>query len=332
MIEGLAEQVLLELTANYVSLKEDWTADVIDSVKESALILMDIAGETISYEDAKQTSLEMLLERFLTGTEKTKTWGTCRVATPSAHGPITKLSLVSSAKEAIDLKNKNKIERQNVDVDVRSELSDNNNELFSELDASSEYLRAKLLMEAAGVSDRQSTKVSFQLLELRANKEMQSMTCDEVLSIQQQTREGWSKLQKECRQRSFRVANRSMQNLRQPTMPKTPSKRSASKSRTSTKPKRQQLNPPVQRQGRALPTNPKPSPKKKKTKSKHHSHCARLGCNVTNVSHPNTKFHPIPAEPKPLPLNNTKQGRYISWAGRVLLRKEVLDRCHFKVM
>jgi hypothetical protein len=238
MIEGLAEQVLLELTANYALLKEDWSDDVIEFVKDSALILMDIAGEMISCEDAKQMSLELLLERFLTGTEKTKTWGKCRVATPSAQGPITALSLVSSAKEAKDFKDKNKIERQkDADLNVRSKSSDSNKELFSELDATPEYLRAKLLMEAAGVSSRQSTKAGFRLLELRANKEMQSITCDEVLSIQQQAREGWSKLQQECKQRSFRVANHSTQNLRRPTTPKSARKRSAAKSFTNTKPK-----------------------------------------------------------------------------------------------
>jgi hypothetical protein len=290
-------------------------------------LVRGIIFEPTNAVSAKQMTLELMLERFLTGTERTKSWGVCRVSAPSAQGPITELSLVSSSKEAKDLKDKNKIERH--DVDVGSDSSDNNRELFSELDASPEYLRAKLLMEAAGVSIRESTKVGFQLLQSRANKEMQSITCDEVLSIQQQAREGWSKLQHECNQRSFRVANHSMRNLRQHTTLKSSRKRSATKSTSTTQSKRQQLNPPVKRQGRALPTKTTPSPKKKKTKSKHHSHCARLGCNVTNVSHPNTKFHRIPAEPKPLPPN-AKRSRYISWAGRVLLRKEVLDRCHFK--
>jgi hypothetical protein len=313
LLEGLAENIMIELTANYASLKEVWAPDIVELVKQSSLVLMDAAGETISHDDAIELSLDTLLERFLTGTEKTKTWGRCRVASPSAQGPITKLSLASPAKEAKDLKGNNKKQRGQVVVEEECN-STLDRELFSDSDASPSYLRVKMLMDAAGVGDSNSTKVGFRLLDKRANAEMQTMTCDAVLQLREQSVTMWTELKKQCQQRSFRVADHSKQNLRQP--PSRKRKRSSN----STSPKTTVV---LRRRGQSLPVH------KKKTRQQHHSYCARLGCNVTNLSHPHTKFHRLPAMPKPLPPK-AKKARYIKREGKVLLRKETNDRCHLK--
>jgi hypothetical protein len=316
VVDSLVRGIIFERT-NAVAAVDDggvWTADNIISVKQSSLILMDAAGETISHDDAMELSLETLLERFLTETEKTKTWGRCCVSSPSAQGPITKLSFTSSSKEAKDLKEKNKKQRGQVVVEEECN-STLDRELFSDSDASPSYLRVKMMMDAACVGDSKSTKVGFSLLEKRANAEMQMMTCDEVLQMREESVTAWTKLKNQCEQRSFRIADHSKQNLRQP--PTRKRKRSTKSMTANSSP------PNLRRRGQLLPI------RKKKTKQQHHSYCARLGCNVTNLSHPHTKFHRLPAMPKPLPPN-AKRARYIKREGKVILRKETFDRCHFK--
>jgi hypothetical protein len=175
------------------------------------------------------------------------------------------------------------------------------------------------------------SKIGWKLLERRANVEMQSVTCDEVLNIRSQTATDWNKLRQEAKERSFRVAAQSIQNLSHPkTSLETTSYASTNQKRIRSEcemPKHAKTTSPVRKHGRPLPTT-KPVPKKAKRKQ-HHSYCSRLGCNVTNLSHPNTKFHRIPAKPKPL-SPKAKRNQFIIHAGKELLRKEVLDRCHFK--
>lgn len=75
LYDGLAEHILLELASCISSLCENWTIETTSSVKESVIILMEAAGEFLSVEDQSTVPLDNLLERFLTGTEKMKTWG-----------------------------------------------------------------------------------------------------------------------------------------------------------------------------------------------------------------------------------------------------------------
>ena len=128
-----------------------------------------------------------------------------------------------------------------------------------------------------------------------------------------------------------------MQNLTQST-PKSPVAQSNKKKRNSTKPpandqpKHRKIAPNAltRKSNRPLPTNIKPTPKRSvKKKKQRQSYCSRLGCHVTNLSHPLTKFHHIPTEPKPL-SPNAKRAQYIGREGKVILRQEVLDRYHFK--
>jgi hypothetical protein len=99
LYEGLAEHILIEFAASYASLHENWSDDIVEAVKSSVLIIMEAAGETVSNQDANQLELDILLERFVTGTERVKTWnrrgGRAKV---SEQGPITKLSVSSPAK------------------------------------------------------------------------------------------------------------------------------------------------------------------------------------------------------------------------------------------
>jgi hypothetical protein len=83
---------------------ENWTIETTSSVKESVA-----AGEIISVEDKSTVQLDNLLDRFLTGTEKTKTWGRQgKLTNSSSQGPIDVLCFDSPAKKAKNLKERNK--------------------------------------------------------------------------------------------------------------------------------------------------------------------------------------------------------------------------------
>ena len=95
---------------------------------------------------------------------------------------------------------------------------------------------------------------------------------------------------------------------------------------STTQAKKQRTTYCLRRHGQARPS------RTKKQRNQQHisSYCSRLGCSVTNISHPHTSFHCIPAEPKPL-HPKTKRAMYIKRrGGQVVLRKEVLHQYHFK--
>lgn len=103
MLEAMSEHMLLELTPCINKLSENWTADTMCSIQHSVMILMEAAGEVVSEEEKTNVSIDDLLGRFLTGTEKVKAWGNRGVAGKvSKPGPITELCLDSPAKKAND--------------------------------------------------------------------------------------------------------------------------------------------------------------------------------------------------------------------------------------
>lgn len=78
-------------------------------MKESVIILMEAAGVILRGEDMSIMSLDNLLERFVTGTEKAKAWGQRgKLLNSSAQGPIEMLSFESPTKKAKVLKDSNK--------------------------------------------------------------------------------------------------------------------------------------------------------------------------------------------------------------------------------
>ena len=121
LYDGLAEHILLELASCISSLSEKWTNEVASSVKESITLLMEAAGVTDRGDDLSILSLDNLLERFLTGTEKAKAWGQQgTLSNSSAQGPIEMLSFESPTKKAKALKDRNKAiwnrDKENINV------------------------------------------------------------------------------------------------------------------------------------------------------------------------------------------------------------------------
>ena len=108
LYDGLAEHILLELTSCISTLSEKWTNEISSSVKESVVILMEATGVT-DLEDMSSMSLDKLLERFFTGTEKAKAWGQRgKLSKSSAQGPIDMLYFESPTKTAKALNDRNK--------------------------------------------------------------------------------------------------------------------------------------------------------------------------------------------------------------------------------
>ena len=104
LFEDLAEHMLLELAACMSSDiwdKSVWSDDDIEWMKRSIITLAEAAGEPVNTH--KQTdAIEDLLEKFVVGTQRRKTWKQ-RIKTPpkpSELGPIHKMNLQSTAKLA----------------------------------------------------------------------------------------------------------------------------------------------------------------------------------------------------------------------------------------
>lgn len=333
LLEDMAEHLLLELTSCLASLNEDWSPETMSEVKQRVIVLMDAAGETVSDEDRKSMTLDSLLDNFLTGTEKTKTWGVLnRSAKASQQGPITQIDLTSPAKKAKDLKNKNKKERHEHNGSGDNEEM-NTSDLPECDDSSPNYIQSIALMHSAGISTSTFKSVGFHVATLRADKQMSSVGVDGMMQIRAKTDEGWKQLCAEAEVRSFRQSPRQRANIsrkrqldEETANTTTPNKKGRNDSSTAKSVTPSPL-PSVQQSrkrgvsGWKLPTRP--------PTVKPHSRCSKEGCNVNNANTPHTRFHRIKKYPEPLKKNARKKD-YIKREGTKLLRAEILDRCDFK--
>ena len=348
---------------------ETWIPETERYVKGSVILLMEAAGEQIDDESKKMMSLTALLDRFLTGTEKNKAWGRRKAQSrPSEQGPIEKLSYDSPAKKAKMLQESNKKMRTQ-NQDRSDDADDDDVDLPSPPNitstSSANYLQSVLLMDCAGIDASTFSPVGFKLLTLRSKTEMHSMGTSDLLALRAKLGSDWKDLDTAAKERSFRTSGSHLDNLSKahsgskrtadtdhtpltnnPSTPapmNTPPPKSKKQRRLgqglpitqdwTNSPKPRKAKPPKPKPRNAKPPKAKPpkpkSPKPANHWSKIHSRCSRLGCNVTNVSHPNTHFHRIKAFPKELSKNASKK-RFIEREGKIVLRQEILDRCHFK--
>ena len=151
-----------------------------------------------------------------------------------------------------------------------------------------------------------ATPVSCRLLELRAAKQAKDAGIG-VLELAKTARRNWERLAAESKERTRRQSQSQVNNLL------------GRRKRSCTE---EDSNEPAQ----CLPVVATPSPKKK---LKARTYCARAGCNVNDANSPRMKFHQITKLPAPLKPNATKK-QYIKREGKIILRKETLDRCSFK--
>ena len=342
LYDGLAEHILLELTSCISTLCEKWTNEISSSVKESVVILMEAAGVTDRVEDMSSMSLNKLLERFFTGTEKAKAWGQRgKLSKSSAQGPIDMLSFESPTKKAKVLKDRNKA-IQNRDKENINVSEDRGEEVVNVIAQTikPQYLRISLLMSATG-KGMGGNQTGFRLLDMRANAEKNALGLKEIMVLQEDTQQDWDRLKKLAQMRSFR--HRTTNNMK-PRKKRAaddkcdaspqPSKKQRASKTTAVKNQRASKTDPVSKKQRMPQSQRASTPKKKQGKKKRltkmpHSYCSREGCEVNNINSPFTHFHRIPVVPAELPERASKR-QYIKREGQLLLRAEIADRCTFK--
>ena len=335
LYDGLAEHILLELTSCIASLSEKWTNEVASSVKESVQILMEAAGAVQRGEDMTNMPLDKVLEGFLTGTEKAKAWGQRKLSNSPAQGPIEMLSFESPTKKAKLLKDCNKIIRnrdtENINVSENCASEEFN---VNDQEIRPQYLRIALLTAATG-RGVVGNQIGFKLLNMRSNTEKNELGLKEIMTLQEDAQKDWEHLNMQAQARSFRNrTNNNLQPRKKHAINKKcdasprPSKKQRTSKVTAVKVQRASKTRPVP-QSQCASTQEKKQVKKKRLTKMPHSYCAREGCCVNNKNSPNTHFHRIPAVPAQLPKNASKL-QYIKREGKLLLRAEIADRCHFK--
>ena len=118
VLENLAEHLLLELAArlsdsidsgsyeeedqNWMWDMSRWSDDEVKSMTGHIVVLMDAVGESKSEEDMTCKCLPELLQVFVVGTERRKTWKQ-RIKMrpkPSELGPISAMKFMSTARRA----------------------------------------------------------------------------------------------------------------------------------------------------------------------------------------------------------------------------------------
>jgi len=204
LYDGLAEHILLELTSCISSLSEKWTNEITSSMKESVIILMEAAGVILRGEDMSIMSLDNLLERFVTGTEKAKAWGQRgKLLNSSAQGPIEMLSFESPTKKAKVLKDRNKAirNRHNENINV-SEDSASEGVNVTDQSIKPQYLHISLLMSATGKGIG-GNQTSFRLLDMRSNAEKNELELKEIITLQEEMQHDWDRLKKLAQTCSF---------------------------------------------------------------------------------------------------------------------------------
>jgi hypothetical protein len=337
----LAEHILLELASCISSLSEKWTNEVASSVKESVILLMEAAGVTDRGDDMSIMSLDKLLERFLTGTEKANAWGQRgKLSNSSVQGPIDVLSFESPTKKAKVLKDRNKtIRNRDKDINVSDDRASKEVNVNDQM-IEPQYLRISLLASATGKGVG-GNQTGFRLLDMRSNAQKNELGLKEIMMLQEAMQKDWDHLKKLAQTRSFRIrTNNNLKPRRKravdekdDTSPRPSKKQRACKTTAVNKP-RASKNQSVSKKKQIPQSQRASKPKKKQGKKKRltkmpHSYCAREGCCVNNTNSPLTHFHRIPAVPAELPKSASKQ-QYIKREGQLLLRAEIADRCTFK--
>jgi hypothetical protein len=98
LVNGSLGEMLEEIEE---SIKTPWSASDIDSMKQSILILCCAAGQPVSHHDTSCT-IQVILEKFIVGTEKRKVWKQkCKLPPKlSELAPIASMKLYSTARQA----------------------------------------------------------------------------------------------------------------------------------------------------------------------------------------------------------------------------------------
>ena len=316
LFEDLAEHMLLELAACMSSDiwdKSIWSDDDIEWMKRSIITLAEAAGEPV--DTHKQTDdIEDLLEKFVVGTQRRKTWKQ-RIKTPpkpSELGPVHKMKMESTAKLASSAVKRCTDMSEQILVE-QSDSDDNDQDMEDTVDLfTPDYGRVWSLMEAADCCEGMLEEgfAGIKLLSMRSDKD-QSRDKLEQTKLNKQARKDWKELKRLAKKRSIRNIEQKIKNL-----PSSSSSEQQSDSESPTK--------KTKTDHAVTPSPPKPLPQNT-TYIKPSMWCGCNGCNNNNVNSPNVKFHSVPSYPKEL-KPDPKRKSVINRGGKILLRQEVMDR------
>jgi len=207
MHEGLAEHILIELTSCISSFTR-WSPEEIALVKESIIILMEAAGESVMDGDKQSMAVAELLERFLTGTEKAKSYSqsASKSILDSQPGPFIEMCFDSPTKKSKELKYMNKkkkdtnqLGKQGGKVDV---FIHQLNESDNVGDDGPNYLKAFAFIKAAGIDVSSfGDSVGWKLLKLRADSTSNSF--NEIVDLHENMCKDWKLLKEATLKRSI---------------------------------------------------------------------------------------------------------------------------------
>ncbi|EJK72740.1 hypothetical protein THAOC_05696, partial [Thalassiosira oceanica] len=317
--EGLGEHVVAHLPPVFEAVASSWSPDDLESVKSSMVKLIEANGDTLSLQEVQSMNAHQLLERFHTSTDREKRWGFHKDRAATKPGPIAERTFTSTVKKAKDLKNTGKNQKaaeaepiddsdeppQLLDDAFKRDLED----VKAHWHGKPNYLSCLCLASAADIipddlaSNQHTVPVSCRLLNLRANKQAETMNVTDLLAMRTAAKSSWDRMVATTKKRSRRPNAGEFSG-------------SAEKRKRPTD--EDDLDCELPRQCVSYET---PKPKKKRP----HSYCRIKGCGVNNVNTPRAKFHMVPSMPKPLKENATKK-QYIKREEKIALRRETLDR------
>jgi hypothetical protein len=209
LAEDLAEHMLLELsslvTSPEIEQESGWDGDAVTSMRESIVTLMKASGNCALAEEMTSVStMHEMLQKFRTGTERTKEWNRQHKPPQAEHkGPMDVIVLDTPEHKAqimfnrVTPKNKQATDR---DAGVELFIPD--------------YIATDRLLEAAGISPARFEPVGFKLFQSRLMKEKARMAHvgDEIEPATNLLKQQWILMMKEAETRCHRNKSSMKQN------------------------------------------------------------------------------------------------------------------------
>lgn len=373
--DDLAEHILMELAARLngsvhevregINNTEDmmldintWKEDNICSIKKSILSLIDAASPALTHLDTSQ-SIPEILQQFVVGTEKTKTWKEkCKMPPKSSElAPVTDLqfwSTARTAKEKLRIKSEHNILPPSIALsddgdddddddeeegsDHEADDSDHSIDIVPQdlLTFTPDYKRIWSLMCACGAIEDECKFIGVRLLADRANKQLNELDAYQKNALSRNSSKEWAILRKEAKKRSRRISQPQKDNLKRKVLSLKPMEKSVEPLQTTLSVVTP--TPRIRRAGHFLPlclqTPSTPSipqaeqiPPTKREKKKYRK-CHKLGCQVNNQNpeYCHIKFHQVPKHREELTSKSPRKQSVIQRQGINFQRREMLRR------
>ncbi|KAL3776380.1 hypothetical protein HJC23_010216 [Cyclotella cryptica] len=202
--------------------KYTWSADDLESMKQSVLILAEAAGDSMGSTGSTKKSLDDILQDFETGTQGRKEWKQWFKIKPKPgdYCSITDVILFDS----ISTQAKNRLNSST--IGKRTEIENNEQDDFQRGDiVEPNYVEIGLLLNVAGFEqDLDSKAVAWGLIKLRfiAQRESRKIKTNALISKSNHLSKGWNDLMLMATKRSYPSNNTLIESIPTPTAISTP--------------------------------------------------------------------------------------------------------------